>query len=266
LEFCCQEKKISGWIVMNNKQTKNKLVKFIQHELKKTKAQKLVVGLSGGLDSAVVAVLCLHAVGAENLKCVLMPSQNSSASSIEDAKQLCCKFDIGYEIVHIGQVVSSYFLDKSPTPLQIGNFTARVRMAILYDISSSIDGVVVGTSNRSEILLGYGTIYGDTACAFNPIGNIYKSSLYKFGTYLQITENILTKKPSADLWSGQTDEQELGFSYEKIDEVLKKLVDDGIDRSQLLEKGYDKVLIDMIIDRMTKYSFKLHMPNIAKIV
>ncbi len=251
---------------MNNTQVKNRLVKFIQDELKKTKAQKLVVGLSGGLDSAVVAVLCLHAVGSDNLRCILMPSQNSSDSSIDDAKQLCHKFDIDYDIVHIGQVVHSYFLDKSHTPLQVGNFTARVRMATLYDISSSIDGVVVGTSNRSEILLGYGTIYGDTACAFNPIGNIYKSSLYKFGSYLQITENILTKKPSADLWSGQTDEQELGYSYEKIDEVLKKLVDDNIDSSQLVEHGYDKALIDMTIGRMTKNSFKRYMPNIAKIV
>jgi NAD+ synthase len=221
--------------------------------------------LSGGLDSAVVAVLCLQAVGQQNLKCLLLPADTSSKSSIDDARQLCNKFDIKYEIVPIGQIVKSYFKEQNPTPLRVGNFCARVRMAVLYDISSDTNAVVVGTSNRSEILLGYGTIYGDTACAFNPIGNIYKSSLYEFALYLGVTKDIITKKPSADLWSGQTDEQELGYSYKKIDQVLKKLVDNKTDSSQLVAQGFDKKLVHMVQTRIVNNSFKQHMPNIARV-
>ncbi len=250
---------------MTYENTKAKLIKFIQDELKKTKAKNLVVGLSGGLDSAVVAVLCLEAVGRDNLKCVLMPTNNSSNSSVDDAKQLCRKFDISYELLSIGHIVHSYFKDKTPTPLQVGNFSARVRMAVLYDISSDTNSVVVGTSNRSEILLGYGTIYGDTACAFNPIGGIYKSSEYEFALYLGIVRNIIDKKPSADLWEGQTDEQELGYSYEQIDKVLKKLVDEKVGSSQIIDDGFDKKLVNMVQTRMTNNSFKRHMPSIAKV-
>ncbi|RLA75401.1 MAG: NAD(+) synthetase [Epsilonproteobacteria bacterium] len=250
---------------MNHKKLQESLVRFIQDELKQTKVKKLVVGLSGGLDSAIVAILCLHAVGKKNLKCILMPSSGSSKSSITDAKQLCEKFDINYDIVDISNITDNFFKQKKATSLRIGNFCARIRMAVLYDTSSDINGVVVGTSNRSEILLGYGTIYGDTACAFNPIGDIYKSDEYSFASYLGVTNNILTKKPSADLWSGQTDEYELGFNYDKIDEVLKKLIDENIKASQLMKFGFNKKLLDMVQTRMSNNSFKQKLPNIAKL-
>ncbi len=210
-------------------------------------------------------MLALKAVGKKNLNTVFMPTNSSSQSSINDAKELCEKFDINYEIVPISDIVDSYFIDKKATNLRIGNFTARVRMAVLYDICNKIDAVVVGTSNRSEILLGYGTIYGDTACAFNPIGNIYKSDEYEFASYLGITKNIINKKPSADLWQGQTDEEELGFSYLKIDEVLKKVVDEKQTKDNLIKDGYSKEIVDMVQDRIVKNSFKSKLPNIARI-
>jgi NAD+ synthase len=133
-----------------------------------------------------------------------MPSQYSSDSSIEDAVELCKKFDIKYETVEISPMIEGYFNnnDKNADALRVGNLSARMRMAVLYDISARDNSLVIGTSNKSEILLGYGTLYGDTACAINPIGQMYKSDEFEFARFLGVTDAIIEKKPSADLWEG----------------------------------------------------------------
>jgi len=250
---------------MDYKNIKQQMIKFLEDEAKKIGTQKVVVGISGGLDSAIVAVLCKEVFGDDMLG-VLLPSQYSSSSSIEDAKELCEKFDIRYETVSIAPMVEGYFSNiKDASPLRIGNFSARMRMSVLYDISARENGIVVGTSNKSEILLGYGTLYGDTACAINPLGEMYKSDEFEFANYLGVPQSIISKKPSADLWEGQSDEEELGYSYKTMDTVLKKLIDEKISKEQLIKDGVDTKLIDMLEYRIKANAFKGKLPTIAKI-
>ncbi|PID48256.1 MAG: NAD(+) synthetase [Proteobacteria bacterium] len=240
------------------------LTTFLKNEVEKNNFKNVVLGLSGGLDSAVVAVL-LQKVFGKNLTAIMMPNATSNQDSLNHAKKLCKKFHIDFTIEPIDKLVDAYFKDKNPNPLQMGNFSARMRMSILYDISAKLNALVIGTSNKSELLLGYGTIHGDLACAINPIGDIYKSDLFGFASHLGVIEEIINKAPSADLWEGQSDEEELGFSYEKIDEVLRDFIDQKLSYEELLEKGYDKNLINMITKRFYQNQFKRQLPIIAKL-
>ncbi|MEA3384527.1 MAG: NAD+ synthase [Campylobacterota bacterium] len=250
---------------MNYENIKVQLVNFLKDEVSKTGLEKVLVGISGGLDSAIVAVLCKEAFG-KSMHGVFMPSHFSSDASIVDAKELCDKFNISYEVIEIAPMVKGYFDHiKDSTPLRIGNLSARMRMSVLYDISARDSSLVVGTSNKSEILLGYGTLYGDTACAINPIGQMYKSDEFEFARYLGVPDSIIDKKPSADLWEGQSDEEELGFSYKTMDDVLKQLVDEKKTKEQLLLNGIDEKLIDMLEYRIKANAFKGKLPTIAQI-
>ena len=252
---------------MNWLDIKEQLIKFLKEEVEKTGLKKVVVGISGGLDSAVVAILCKEAFG-DNMSGVLMPSQYSSQASIKDAKELCEKFDIKYETVNIAPMVKGYFENyaNDADPLRIGNFSARMRMSVLYDISAKQNSLVVGTSNKSEILLGYGTIFGDIACAINPIGELYKSDEFEFAKVLGVPQTILNKKPSADLWEGQSDEDELGYSYAVMDKVLKLLIDEKKIKEEILSLEIDEKLIDMIQYRIKANAFKGKLPTIANII
>ena len=246
------------------KKIKQDLILFLKTEVEKAGLKKVTVGLSGGLDSAVVAILCKEAFG-ENLNCILMPSQFSSKSSIDDAIELCEKFDIKYEIISIEPMVSGFIKNMNEDKLRIGNFSARMRMSVLYDVSSREKSLVVGTSNKSELLLGYGTIFGDIACAINPIGQIYKSDEFEFARLLGVPESILNKAPSADLWEGQSDEEELGYSYRHMDEVLKLLIDEKKSKEELLKLGFEENLINKLDYRIKANAFKGKLPIIANI-
>ena len=239
------------------------LVNFLKDEVYKTSLSKAVMGLSGGIDSAVVAVLAKKAFG-DDLLCVMMPSQFSSQESISDAKELCKKFGLKYEIVSIEPMLKAY-IDKSMNNLRIGNLSARLRMATLYDISARENALVIGTSNKSELLLGYGTLFGDLASAVNPIGDIYKSDIFKFAKYLGIPKSIISKPPSADLWENQKDEDDLGYSYEQIDKVLQKYVDERLSRDELLDIGFEEKLCDLVINKIYQNQFKRKPPVIAKV-
>jgi len=250
---------------MNWENIKAQMITFLQNEVSKIGLNNVVVGISGGLDSAIVSTLCKEAFG-ENFHGILMPSHLSSDSSIQDAKELCEKFNISHEIVEIAPMVQGYFNSvKDATPLRIGNFSARMRMSVLYDISARENAIVVGTSNKSEILLGYGTLFGDTACAINPIAQLYKSDAFEFAKYLGIPDSIINKKPSADLWEGQSDEEELGYSYKTMDDVLKQLIDENKTKDDLLKQGVDEELIDMIEYRVKANAFKSKPAIIAQI-
>jgi NAD+ synthase len=240
---------------------KQYLIKFIQNELYKTGLKKAVCGLSGGIDSAVVAVLAQEALK-DNFKVILLPSQYSSDNSITDALALCDKFNIKNETISIAPLLDAYPIINNN--LRKGNFSARMRMSILYDKASEINGMVIGTSNKSELLLGYGTIFGDLASAFNPIGDLYKSEIFEFAKFLGVNEEIISKPPSADLWQGQSDEDDLGYSYTQIDEVLSKFVDERWTKTELLEK-YDNELVNMLLKRVYQNQFKRKMPLIAKL-
>ncbi len=239
------------------------LIAFLKQEVEKTGLKKVVVGLSGGLDSAVVAVLAHHAFG-ERLLCVKMPSQFSSQSSLDDADELCEKFGIQSETRDISALLEAYGIDGL-SPLRVGNLSARFRMVNLYDVSAREGALVLGTSNKSELMLGYGTLFGDLASALNPIGDLYKTEVFALARHIGVPDSIVNKAPSADLWEGQSDENELGYTYEQLDGVLKRYIDERWTENELLEKGYEKELVKMVIKRIYQNQFKRRMPLIAKL-
>ena len=236
------------------------LIKFIYEEITKTGLKKGICGLSGGIDSAVVAVLAKKALG-DNFKVFMLPSQFSSKESIEDAKKLCEKFDIDYEIISIAPLLDAYKIDDK---VRLGNFSARMRMAVLYDKSAELNALVIGTSNKSELMLGYGTLFGDLASALNPIGDLYKTEIFEFAKFLGVNDEIINKPPSADLWQGQSDEKELGYSYAQIDPVLADFVDNRATKAELMAK-YDKNLVEFVLKKVYQNQFKRKPPIIAKL-
>lgn len=239
------------------------LIAFLRDEVHKTSLQNVVVGLSGGIDSAVVAVLAHHAFG-DKLLCVKMPSHYSSQSSLDDADELVEKFGMKAITKSIEPLLRAYE-DEGMSSLRKGNFSARMRMATLFDVSAEHNALVLGTSNKSELMLGYGTLFGDLASALNPIGDLYKTEVFELARYLGVTETIITKAPSADLWVGQSDEAELGYTYAALDAVLKRYVEERYSREELVAEGADAEMVDMIITRIYRNQFKRRMPIIAKL-
>ncbi|MEA1920061.1 MAG: NAD+ synthase [Campylobacterota bacterium] len=239
------------------------LIRFLHDEVHKTSLENVVVGLSGGIDSAVVAVLAQHAFG-EKLLCVKMPSHYSSQNSLDDADTLVKKFDIVAVTKSIETLLRSYEATDM-SPLRIGNFSARMRMATLFDVSADQNALVLGTSNKSELMLGYGTLFGDLASAINPIGDLYKTEVFELARYLEVPNVIIDKPPSADLWAGQSDEEELGYTYAQLDAVLKRYVEERYSRDELIKENFDEEMVDMIISRIYRNQFKRRMPVIAKL-
>jgi NAD+ synthase len=238
---------------------------FLDNEVRKTGIGNVVVGLSGGLDSAVVAVLAQRVFG-EHLLCVKMPSHYSSQNSLDDADALCRDFNLRSETLSIAPMLQAYeAIHPDLSNLRKGNFSSRMRMATLFDISARENALVLGTSNKSELMLGYGTLYGDLASAVNPIGDLYKSEVFELAQYLGVTECIIKKPPSADLWDGQSDEADLGYTYKQLDEVMKLYVEERLSRDVILSRGFDAKMTDMIIERIFRNHFKRKMPVIAKL-
>ncbi|MDF1874698.1 NAD+ synthase [Sulfurimonas sp. SAG-AH-194-I05] len=238
---------------------------FLDNEVRKTGILKVVIGLSGGLDSAVVAVLAQR-VFKDDLLCVKMPSQYSSQSSLADADELCRDFNLRSETASIEPMLRAYEeMNPNLNNLRKGNFSSRMRMSTIFDISARENALVLGTSNKSELMLGYGTLNGDLASALNPIGDLYKSEVFELAEYLGVTKSIIKKPPSADLWDGQSDEDDLGYTYEKLDEVMKLYVEKRLQRSEIIRLGHDTKMLDMIIERIFRNHFKRKMPLIAKL-
>lgn len=240
-----------------------KLVSFLQDEVKKAGFERVVLGLSGGVDSAVVAVLCKKAFGA-NMLAVMIPSDTTNPVHMSHALMLCEKFDIEAEHVSIKNMLHAYPLELR-TPLRKGNLAARLRMAVLYDISARERAIVVGTSNKSEIILGYGTMYGDTAYGINPIGQLYKTEIFGLARHLGVIDEIILKAPSADLWEGQSDEEELGFRYKDLDAAMYAMFDGGMSRDAVIADGHDAKMVDFIIHRYEANLFKGKPPKIAEL-
>lgn len=239
------------------------LTGFLDQEVRKTGLKKVVVGLSGGLDSAVVAVLASRAFG-EDLLCVKMPSHYSSQSSLDDAEELCRTFGLRSQTRSIEPMLRAYETSDM-SALRVGNLSARLRMATLFDISAQEGALVLGTSNKSELMLGYGTLYGDLASAINPIGDLYKTEVFDLARYLGVPASIIDKPPSADLWAGQSDEAEIGYPYADLDRVLKRYVEERHTREEMTNDGEKADLVDMIIDKIYRNQFKRRMPVIAKL-
>jgi NAD+ synthase len=242
------------------------LTHFIKEELHKFGIQKAVLGLSGGIDSAVVAALCARALGPAQVLAIKMPYKNSSKESVEHADLLVKQLKIRALEISITEQVEAYFAKRPElSALQKGNKMARERMSILYDFSVPESALVIGTSNKTELLLGYGTQFGDMASAINPIGDLYKTQIFALAKFLNIPEALIHKAPSADLWEGQTDEQELGETYEKLDQFLYYLVDERYSDESLLKLGFENGFIQKIKMRVARNQYKRRPPVIAKL-
>lgn len=242
------------------------LVNFIKETIRKNGFQNAIVGVSGGIDSAVVLALLQRALGSEHTFGLLMPYKLSSHESFKDGKDLCEQLNVRYEVVHISPSVDSYF-EHFPTDnkVLIGNKCARERMSILYDFSSRKKALVAGTSNKSELLIGYSTIFGDSAAAFLPLGDLYKTQVFVLARHLNIPEKIILKKPSADLWQDQTDEGEIGITYKELDEILYRLVDLRWKSGEIEKAGYSKQAIERIKSMIINSQYKRTMPQVCKL-
>jgi len=251
---------------LNLKEVHSELVEFLRESFKKAGFSKAVLGLSGGIDSALVAYLLRDALGKENVLAIMMPYKSSNPNSLNHAKLVVEDLGINSKTIEITDMIDAYFKnEKEATSLRMGNKMARERMSILFDYSSKENALVVGTSNKTEIYLGYSTQFGDSACALNPIGDLYKTNIWDLSRYLKIPNELIEKKPSADLWEGQTDEQEMGLTYKEADQVLYRMLEENKKVEEVLAEGFNKDLVDNIVRRMNRSEYKRRMPLIAKI-
>jgi NAD+ synthase len=242
------------------------LTGFVRSEVTRAGYTRAVVGLSGGIDSALSCMLAVKALGRENVLAVRMPYKSSSADSLEHAELLIEQLELPSKTIDITEMVEPLFArDPGITKLRKGNIMARERMIVLYDQTEVFKGLVIGTSNKTEILLGYSTQFGDAASAINPIGDLYKTQVRQLSHAMGVPPPILEKAPSADLWDGQTDEGELGFTYERVDHLLYLLVDQRYSPSECIESGFDAGFVDSVVKRMRRYQFKRMQPPIAKL-
>lgn len=244
----------------------NMLVEFLREEAKKVGFNKVVLGLSGGIDSAIVAFLAAKAFGPENVLGILMPYKCSSKESVEHAKLVVEALGIRSKLVEITPMVEPYFqMNPDMDGLRKGNRMARERMCILFDHSAKEKALVLGTSNKTEMLLGYSTQFGDAASAINPIGDLYKTQIWELSRHMGVPKELIDKKPSADLWEGQTDESELGFSYKLADEILYQLIDEYEKKEDIIKKGYPEEIVNKIVHKIKLAQYKRKLPVIAKI-
>jgi NAD+ synthase len=242
------------------------LVGFIRNEVEKTGLKRAVVGLSGGVDSALSAMLAAEALGAGNVLGILMPYKSSSTESIAHAELVLEASGIQSMRVEITPQIDAYFdLFPDADARRRGNKMARERMTILYDHSARWSALVLGTSNKTELLLGYGTIYGDTASALNPLGDLYKTQVWALAEAVGVPPAVVEKVPSADLWTGQTDEGELGFTYREVDKLLYLMVDQRYTRPELISAGFREAFVDDVAARIMNSQFKRRLPVIAKV-
>ncbi len=253
-------------LTINTEVARQILTGFIRSEITRVGYLRAVVGLSGGIDSALSCALAVEALGRDNVLAVRMPYKGSNPDSLAHAELLIERLGIPNKTIEITDMVEPLFaLDPNITRLRGGNIMARERMIVLYDQSEVFKGLVIGTSNKTEILLGYSTQWGDSASAINPIGDLYKAQVRQLSHAMNIPAPIIDKAPSADLWDGQTDEGELGFTYDQADQLLYLLVDQRYSPQECVEAGFDEKFVDLIINRVRRNQFKRMLPPIAKL-
>jgi NAD+ synthase len=251
---------------LNSEMVRGLLVRFLKDETLNAGFNKAVIGISGGVDSSVAAFLAVEALGKANVLGVILPYKTSSSESVKDAESVARKLDIKSETVDISGMVDSYAAQRKITDkVRLGNVMARTRMIVLYDISARERALVIGTSNKTELLIGYGTQFGDMACAINPLGDLYKTQIWQLAENLGVPKNIIEKKPTADLWPGQTDEDEIGLTYAELDSLLYLMIDDRMAQDDLVKQGFKKETVTKIAELVRKNQFKRRPPLIAKV-
>ena len=242
------------------------LVGFVRDEIRKVGLNKAVLGLSGGIDSALSCFIAAEALGPENVLAVRMPYRTSSQGSLDHAQLVIDQLGVQSETVEITAMVDGWRrLSSDMTPLRAGNIMARCRMITLYDRSSVFGGLVVGTGNKTELMLGYTTLFGDQGCALNPIGDLFKTQIRALSAEMNVPRVIIDKAPSADLWEGQTDEQEMGLSYDEVDQLLHVLVDLRYSTEEAIDLGFDQAYVRRIWRMVSRNQFKRRYPLIAKV-
>lgn len=253
-------------LALNTDIVQKLLVDFLRDEIQNAGFRNGIIGLSGGVDSAVAAYLAVKALGVENVLGVLLPYRTSSPASIADAELVAGELRIRTERVDISPMVDAYLQHADGVDrVRAGNVMARQRMIVLYDLSARERALVIGTSNKTEIFLGYGTLFGDLACALNPLGDLYKTQVWQLARALGVPKRVIDKKPSADLWDGQTDEGEFGFTYAEADQLLYFMIDERRSVSELQEMGFEPQLIERVRTLVIKNQFKRRPPLIAKV-
>ncbi len=242
------------------------LTGFIHSEITRAGFSRALVGLSGGIDSAVSCYLAAKALGPENVLAIRMPYKTSSPESLAHAGLVIEDTGVQSKTIEITPMVDP-LLAQIPPEAQVrrGNVMARTRMIVLYDQSEAFGGLVVGTGNKTELLLGYSTLFGDSASALNPIGDLYKTQLRQLARHLGVPTEIIDKAPSADLWAGQTDEQELGFTYEDVDKLLYLLIDQRYTPEDCVRAGFSESFVRQVVRRVRRNHYKRVMPPIAKL-
>jgi NAD+ synthase len=257
---------ITPRLAINTDIARKMLTGFIRDQIEKVGMKRAVIGLSGGIDSALSAYLSAEALGAENVLAVRMPYKSSSEDSLTDADLVIQALGLPVLTIPITEMADpliNRFPDMSNT--RKGNIMARLRMTILYDQSVAWGGLVMGTSNKTEFLLGYSTVYGDSGVALQPIGDLYKTQVRQLSAALNIPPSVLNKPPSADLWVGQTDEGELGYSYAEVDQLLYLLVDERYTVEEAIDEGFARSFVEGVWRRVKANHYKRTMPNVAKV-
>jgi NAD+ synthase len=253
-------------LVINTDVARMILTGFIKSEVTRVGYSRAVINLSGGLDSALSCALAAEALGSENVLALRLPYRTSSPDSLEHAQLMIDQFRVQSKTIEITDMVDPLIAqDPDMSKTRKGNIMARSRMIVLYDQSEVFKGLPIGTSNKTEILLGYSTLWGDMASALNPIGDLYKTQVRQLSRALDIPAPIIDKPPSADLWVGQTDESELGFTYEQVDKLLFLLVDQRYSVQECIEAGFDEAFVNGVMSRVRRFQFKRMMPPIAKV-
>jgi len=251
---------------INSAKVKQKLVRFIRGQTEQAGFSRVVIGLSGGLDSSVVLYLCCQALGTENVFALILPYKTTSVQTLNQAGLIARRCRTKTRSIYITAQIDAYFKNfPHADKIRRGNKMARERMSILYDQSKELDALVAGTSNRTELLLGYGTIYGDLACAFNPLGGLYKTQVRQLAGDIGLPKEIIQKTPSAELWPGQSDERELGLTYARVDRFLYYLVDEKYPDLRLLKLGFKNSFIEKVKGRIANNAFKRRLSAVAKI-
>jgi NAD+ synthase len=253
-------------LTINTDLARRILTGFIKSELNRMGFTRAVINLSGGIDSALSCYLAAEALGAENVLAIRLPYKASSPDSLAHAQLVVDALGVNVITTEITEMVDP-LIAKFPemNSMRKGNIMARMRMIVLYDQSASFNGLAIGTSNKTEILLGYSTLFGDSACALNPLGDLYKTQIRQLSRAMGIPAPIVDKPPSADLWSGQTDEGELGFTYADADRLLYLLVDERYTPDECVEAGFAANFVRAVVDRVRRNQFKRVLPPIAKL-
>ena len=253
-------------LTINTDLAREILTGFVRSEITRVGMSRAIINLSGGLDSALSCALAVAALGAENVMALRLPYRTSSSDSLEHAQLVIDQFKVQSETIDISAMVDPLIeRDSTISSVRKGNIMARVRMIVLYDQSEVFKALPVGTSNKTEILLGYSTMYGDSASAMNPIGDLYKTQVRQLARAMNIPAAIIDKAPSADLWEGQTDEKELGFTYDEVDKLLYLLIDQRYSPQEAIEAGFDESFVKAVTARVRRNQFKRMQPPIAKV-